>query len=844
MSAVAIVLLELLAIATINISFCSGSSYVGCIKSEGEALSKFKQDLKDPSNRLASWTGDGDCCTWNGVVCNNYTGHVLELRLENPYLRPRLEGLSSLKYLDLSTVNLSNASDWLLVINRLPSLVVLKLRGCLDHNFRLLPIANTSLLATLDLSFNNFDNSILSWVFSLTHLVSFTASSNNFQGPTPEGFKNLTSLRHLLLDENKFNSSIPNWLYTFSHLESLDLGKNSLQGMISDSLVNMTSITYFDVSFNKLEWTIPRPLGRFCNLKSIFLAGVKLSQEISEVLDIFSTCNPEGLQQLVMSDCQLFGHIPSYLGEFSSLVKLDLSFNKLNGTLSETHFANLTNLLTFIVSGNSLILNVSPTWHPAFQLLRLGLGSCHLGPRYPSWLHSQKQLSHLDLSGTGITDTIPKTLWDSLSKFRVLNLSHNQFYGEFPGLTEVDNLISFDLSFNNLSGSISHFICNGTSEFMLLQILNLGDNFFSGEIPDCWMNWNFLTVLNLGNNKFSGNLPISMGTLTSLQSLHLRENNFSGTIPVSLKNCTSLLALDIGENEFVGNVPTWVGESFSKMLILNVHSNNFHGLLPPELCHLASLQILDVAYNNLSGTIPKCFSNFSAMVKMNYSSGNYIQCNTFFVHTDSGRNYLESASLVIKGREVQYSSILNLVRSIDLSNNNFSGEIPTEVTNLEALQTLNLSHNFFSGKIPESIGAMGSLESVDLSSNQFSGKIPKSISSLTLLSHLNLSDNNLIGKIPSSTQLQSFDTSSFTGNELCGPPLLKNCTEIVPTPGSETGNEDEVDWLFYVSITLGFIVGFWSVIGSLLVNKRWRYMYCHFLDLLGDKLWNVVRKCC
>ena len=311
-----------------------------------------------------------------------------------------LSGLSSLKYLDLSMLNLSNASDWLLVINSLPSLVVLKLSGCEPYNFPPIPIANTSLLATLDLSFNNFDNSILNWVFSLTHLVSFTASANNFQGPIPEGFKNLTSLRHLHLDENNFNSSIPYWLYTFSHLESLDLGKNSLQGMISDSLVNMTSMTNFDVSFNKLEWRIPRSLGRLCNLKSIFLSGVNLSQETSEIFDIFSRCNPDGLQKLDMSDCQLFGHIPSYLGEFSSLVELDLSFNKLNGTLSETHFANLTNLVTFIVSGNSLILNVSPNWHPAFQLLRLGLRSCHLGPRFPSWLHSQKQLSRLDLSGT------------------------------------------------------------------------------------------------------------------------------------------------------------------------------------------------------------------------------------------------------------------------------------------------------------------------------------------------------------------------------------------------------------------------------------------------------------
>ncbi|XP_031260167.1 receptor-like protein EIX1 [Pistacia vera] len=79
--------LELLAIATIKVSFCNGSSFVGCIESEREALLRFKHDLIDPNNRLDSWRGDGDCCAWPGVVCGNLTGHVLELNLGNPALK-------------------------------------------------------------------------------------------------------------------------------------------------------------------------------------------------------------------------------------------------------------------------------------------------------------------------------------------------------------------------------------------------------------------------------------------------------------------------------------------------------------------------------------------------------------------------------------------------------------------------------------------------------------------------------------------------------------------------------------------------------------------------------------
>ena len=139
---------------------------------------------------------------------------------------------------------------------------------------------------------------------------------------------------------------------------------------------------------------------------------------------------------------------------------------------------------------------------------------------------------------------------------------------------------------------------------------------------------------------------------------------------------------------------------------------------------------------------------------------------------------------------------------------------------------------------------MGLLESIDFSVNQLSGQIPSSISSLTFLNHLNLSNNNLIGKIPLSTQLQSFNASSFIGNKLCGPPLTNNCTisGVQPNNGY-IGVKDRgglvVDW-FYLSPLLGFVVGFWVVCGPLLYNKQWRMMYFQFLDQKWYKLKDAV----
>ena len=69
--------------------FCTGHSHshshsqLRCSDTERHALLTFKQDLIDPLNRLSSWTVDGDCCHWLGVVCHNLTAHVHQLHLKS-----------------------------------------------------------------------------------------------------------------------------------------------------------------------------------------------------------------------------------------------------------------------------------------------------------------------------------------------------------------------------------------------------------------------------------------------------------------------------------------------------------------------------------------------------------------------------------------------------------------------------------------------------------------------------------------------------------------------------------------------------------------------------------------
>ncbi|XP_040938109.1 receptor-like protein EIX2 [Gossypium hirsutum] len=177
---------------------------------------------------------------------------------------------------------------------------------------------------------------------------------------------------------------------------------------------------------------------------------------------------------------------------------------------------------------------------------------------------------------------------------------------------------------------------------------------------------------------------------------------------------------------------------------------------------------------------------------------------------------------------------------MDLSANSLTGEIPKEIGSLVGLLSLNFSGNLLIGNIPESIGNMELMESLDLSMNRLNGKIPPSFSNLNFLNHFNVSYNNLTGQIPTSTQLQSFENLSYMGNHLCGPPLTKNCTaKGIPTDIANNGSSSEGRKVNspYVSLALGFVMGFWGVVAPLFFIRSWRIAYYRKLDHIYGKLY-------
>ncbi|CAI0433235.1 unnamed protein product [Linum tenue] len=93
-----------------------------------------------------------------------------------------------------------------------------------------------------------------------------------------------------------------------------------------------------------------------------------------------------------------------------------------------------------------------------------------------------------------------------------------------------------------------------------------------------------------------------------------------------------------------------------------------------------------------------------------------------------------------------------------------------------------------------------------------------------ILQLLELVVHNLGGKIPSRTQLLSFDSFSFTGNQqLCRPPLNADCSNdssrvLGLMDGEGNDEEHELHW-FSGSIALDFVGGFCSVVALFAFNR-------------------------
>ncbi|XP_072951952.1 receptor-like protein EIX2 [Typha angustifolia] len=835
-----------------------------CRERERDALLSFKASIEDPSDVLSSWQTGQDCCRWRGVVCSNRTGHVVKLDLHNNFtifnydyntdminykfrmlggeIGPSLLAIEHLNYLNLSYNDFGH--------KRIPEFIgSFKNLKYLDLSYAgfggSIPpqLGNLTKLLHLDLSFNSLESvDYVSWLPRLSSLKYLDMSEVNLS-TTVDGVHALNmlpaSLRVLYLFDCNLNatfSSLPLYSSNLTSLVRLNLGYNYFHGPIPDGLLrNMTSLKELGLQSNDLIGDIAELMKRLPpKIEELDLSTNNLTGSLPIRLEHMTS-----LRYLYLYNNSLNGHIPSGIGKLTNLRGLDLSFNNLLGIISENHFASLTRLEELYLSNNNnLTMVVDPNWIPPFKLKYVDLSSCNLGPHFPTWIRSQTDIIDLIMSNTGIVDRLPDWFWNVISSVEYLDLSLNQISRVLPSTLEfLSAAYEINLNSNQFHGGVPKLM-------MSLQVLDLSNNSITGTVPLSMCNQvQSLEILDLSHNRLSGQLPQCLTSRKSFRADHgdltligsklsivsFSNNSLSGEFPLFFRSCQYLNFLDLSYNDFYGSLPIWIGKRLPQLAFLLLRSNMFSGYIPIQLAKLDYLHVLDLAHNNLSGTIAPSLVNFTAMTTVSSYGSYYVP------------DFI-SMLVVTKGQALEYytNTIISLMSSLDLSSNCLTGKIPEEIGGLATLKNLNLSGNRLTGDIPETIGGLWSLESLDLSNNELYGEIPPTLSNLTFLSYLNLSYNNLSGVIPSGQQLQTFDDPSIYkgNNDLCGPPISKNCSGDGTTLNYplkyEDGNEMSS---FYLSMGLRFAVGLWVVIGPLLFKRTWSAAYFLFIDNIFDKIY-------
>ena len=107
------------------------------------------------------------------------------------------------------------------------------------------------------------------------------------------------------------------------------------------------------------------------------------------------------------------------------------------------------------------------------------------------------------------------------------------------------------------------------------------------------------------------------------------------------------------------------------------------------------------------------------------------------------------------------------IRTLSFANNSFEGPMP-DVQKIGLLRSIFLSNNNFSGVIrDDAFAGMGSMRKIELQNNKFTGRIPGSVREMKILVDLRMQDNEFEGEIPDLEQKNL--KVNFANNRLYGP---------------------------------------------------------------------------
>ena len=128
---------------------------------------------------------------------------------------------------------------------------------------------------------------------------------------------------------------------------------------------------------------------------------------------------------------------------------------------------------------------------------------------------------------------LPQSIFH-IESLREIHLANNEMTGKIP-LEMESSVERLQINYNNFTGSIE-FLSNFTN----LTEARLDHNMFTGEIPSTIGQMSNLRVLTLGDNSFSGSMPDEICLLRKEKELEFLEADCGGPNPkIQCDCCTS-----------------------------------------------------------------------------------------------------------------------------------------------------------------------------------------------------------------------------------------------------------------------------------------------------------------
>ncbi|XP_047310657.1 probable LRR receptor-like serine/threonine-protein kinase At4g37250 [Impatiens glandulifera] len=216
---------------------------------------------------------------------------------------------------------------------------------------------------------------------------------------------------------------------------------------------------------------------------------------------------------------------------------------------------------------------------------------------------------------------------------------------------------------------------------ILKDPLGVLSNWNSTDINPCLWNGitcegsnesSLVTSLSLPNSQLIGSMPANLGMISNLRVLNLSNNSINGTIPLSIFMATELRTLDISGNSLSGELSEQVGKLYN-LEFLSLSDNFLGGEIPENLTSLNNLTVISLKNNYFSGSVPRGVNWIKLLdLSMNLINGT--------LPSDFQGNHLGYFNVSFNRLSGEillgFANQIPTNATIDLSFNNFSGEIP------------------------------------------------------------------------------------------------------------------------------------------------------------------------